>query len=136
MEYTYFFRDEIPVSNYLNDFYEISIPIKELSKKEDIDAYIDSIKEKPEVATQEYTVAINNESSTPVQKSPITSKNFKSKLLSTYEKILKEKGINKDYAKYLVAQDALESNWGKSSLSDVNNFGGIKATGNSPYVEK
>ena len=71
-----------------------------------------------------------------VSKSPITSNNFKSKMMSTYEKILKEKGINKDYAKYLVAQDALESNWGKSSLSDVNNFGGIKATGNSPYVEK
>lgn len=136
MEYTYFFRDEIPVSNYFNDFYEISIPIKELSKKEDIDEYIDSIKEKQEVVNSGPTITVHDESSTSVQKSPITSNNFKSKMMSTYEKILKEKGISKDYAKYLVAQDALESNWGKSSLSDVNNFGGIKAAGNSPYVEK
>lgn len=106
-----------------------------VSKPEDEQTIIPDISiEQPEVPIQEPIVVPIVEP--VVSKSPITSNNFKSKMLSTYEKILKEKGISKDYAKYLVAQDALESNWGKSSLSDVNNFGGIKATGNSPYVEK
>lgn len=106
-----------------------------VSKPEDEQTIISDISiEHPEVPIQEPIVASIVD--TVISKSPITSNNFKSKMMSTYEKILKEKGISKDYAKYLVAQDALESNWGNSSLSDVNNFGGIKATGNSPYIEK
>lgn len=42
-----------------------------------------------------------------------------------YESILTSKGIDKSYADYLVAQAALESNWGKSQ-SGKNNLSGIK----------
>jgi flagellum-specific peptidoglycan hydrolase FlgJ len=61
---------------------------------------------------------------------------FKSDLYNMYIKVLKASNINPEFAKYLVAQDALESNWGKSSLSAYNNFGGIKATAGSKFVEK
>ena len=53
-----------------------------------------------------------------------------------YTKALVARGISADYAKMLVAQDALESNWGKSSLSKDFNFGGIKAVKGTPFVEK
>lgn len=60
---------------------------------------------------------------------------FKTDLYNAYLKALKEKNINPEFAKYLVAQDALESRYGASSLSAYNNFGGIKATKDSDYAE-
>ena len=57
-------------------------------------------------------------------------------MTAAYTKALTAKGISADYAKMLVAQDALESNWGKSSLSKDFNFGGIKAVEGTPFVEK
>lgn len=55
---------------------------------------------------------------------------FKSDLYGAYMRVLKKKGLDEgqadQYAKRLVAQDALESNWGRSGLSKWNNFGGIK----------
>ena len=57
-------------------------------------------------------------------------------MTTAYTKALAAKGISTDYAKMLVAQDALESNWGKSSLSKNFNFGGIKAIKGAPFVEK
>ena len=57
-------------------------------------------------------------------------------MTTAYTKALAAKGINTDYAKMLVAQDALESNWGKSSLSKDFNFGGVKAVEGTPFVEK
>lgn len=51
---------------------------------------------------------------------------FVSDLSQAYEKELESRGLSKDYAKYIVAQDALESNWGKSSLARYFNFGGVK----------
>lgn len=53
---------------------------------------------------------------------------FKNTMLNVYTKILNEKGIDASFSKSLVAQDALESNWGKST-GGVNNFGGIKGKG-------
>lgn len=80
-----------------------------VSKPEDEQTIIPDISiEDTEVSVPEPVVAPIVESVD--LKSLITYNNFKSKMMSTYEKILKEKGINKDYAKYLVAQDALESN--------------------------
>lgn len=55
-----------------------------------------------------------------------TREEFISTLSAAYEKELRKQGISTDYVKYLVAQDALESNWGKSSLGHYNNYGGIK----------
>ena len=45
-------------------------------------------------------------------------------------KALQNNGISTDWTDYLVAQTALESAWGKSSISiDNNNYGGIKGKG-------
>ena len=63
------------------------------------------------------------------------NKKFVSDLTSAYEKELEARGLSKDYAKYIVAQDALESNWGKSSLARYYNFGGIKETRKGEGVE-
>ena len=61
---------------------------------------------------------------------------FVKDMTDAYTKALTVRGINTDYAKMLVAQDAIESNWGKSSLSKAFNFGGVKAIKGSPFVEK
>lgn len=61
---------------------------------------------------------------------------FVKDMTEAYTKALTARGISTDYAKMLVAQDALESNWGKSSLSKDFNFGGIKAIKGTPFVEK
>lgn len=45
-------------------------------------------------------------------------------------KALQNNGLDTDWTDYLVAQTALESAWGKSSISvDGNNYGGIKGKG-------
>ena len=54
-----------------------------------------------------------------------TTKDFIDTMKPIYESILTSKGIDKSYADYLVAQAALESNWGKSQ-SGKNNLSGIK----------
>lgn len=61
---------------------------------------------------------------------------FVKDMTEAYTKALTTRGISTDYAKMLVAQDALESNWGKSSLAKDFNFGGIKAVKGAPFVEK
>ena len=61
---------------------------------------------------------------------------FVKDMTAAYTKVLTAKGISTDYAKMLVAQDALESNWGKSSLSKAFNLGGVKAIEGVPFVEK
>lgn len=61
---------------------------------------------------------------------------FVKDMTEAYTKALTARGISIDYAKMLVAQDALESNWGKSSLAKDFNFGGIKAVKGAPFVEK
>ena len=48
---------------------------------------------------------------------------------------MERRGLSKEYAKYIVAQDALESNWGKSSLSKYYNFGGVKEVRRGKGVE-
>lgn len=63
-------------------------------------------------------------------------KKFKSDLKAAYEKELTARGISTDYADYMVAQDALESGWGTSSLSEYYNFGGIKETRKDKGVQK
>lgn len=63
-------------------------------------------------------------------------RDFVEDMTAAYTKALAARGISTDYAKMLVAQDALESNWGKSSLAKDFNFGGIKAINGTPFVEK
>lgn len=54
-----------------------------------------------------------------------TTKDFVDTMRPIYESVLASRGIDKSYANYLVAQAALESNWGKSQ-SGKNNLSGIK----------
>lgn len=63
-------------------------------------------------------------------------KKFKSDLKAAYEKELSARGISTEYADYIVAQDALESGWGTSSLSEYYNFGGVKETRKGKGIKK
>lgn len=82
--------------------------------------------------------------STQVKSNPVKSEGkiytskqeFVKDMTAAYTKALASRGISTDYAKMLVAQDAIESNWGKSSLSKAFNFGGVKAVKGAPFVEK
>lgn len=65
-----------------------------------------------------------------------SKENFKKDFYNNYVKILTARHIDIEFAKYMTSQDALESNWGKSSLSLYNNYGGVKAAKNARYVEK
>lgn len=87
------------------------------------------IKPKQQISTQEMTESKEGKIYTNPQ-------DFVRDMTAAYTKALTAKGISTDYAKMLVAQDALESNWGKSSLSKDFNFGGIKAVEGTPFVEK
>ena len=85
-----------------------------------------------------------SQESTQVKDNPVKSEGkiytskqeFVKDMTDAYTKALTVRGINTDYAKMLVAQDAIESNWGKSSLSKAFNFGGVKAVKGAPFVEK
>lgn len=77
--------------------------------------------------------------STPEIKSGKTysdKKKFKLDLKSAYEKELTARGLNPEFADYMAAQDALESGWGTSSLSEHYNFGGIKETRKDKGIQK
>ena len=87
------------------------------------------IKPKQQISTQEAAESKEGKIYTNPQ-------DFVRDMTAAYTKALTAKGISTDYAKMLVAQDALESNWGKSSLSKNFNFGGIKAVEGTPFVEK
>lgn len=87
------------------------------------------VKPKQQISTQETAESKEGKIYTNPQ-------DFVRDMTAAYTKALTAKGISTDYAKMLVAQDALESNWGKSSLSKDFNFGGIKAVEGTPFVEK
>lgn len=55
-----------------------------------------------------------------------TKKEFIDEMTTAYTNELLHRGLDPMFAKYLVAQDGLESNWGKSSLGYHFNYGGIK----------
>lgn len=64
------------------------------------------------------------DSESPSSKIYNDNKEFISDLESAYTKELTRRGLNPEYAKYLVAQDALETNYGKSYKGNFN-FGNI-----------
>ena len=74
----------------------------------------------PEVTTQTQT-------STPsvATKNTLRGKSDFKNLEKIYEKALKKRGIDTRYAKWLAAQDALESGWGKSQGAKVHNYGNL-----------
>lgn len=60
-------------------------------------------------------------------------KEFVSDLYGAYSKALKEKGIDPSYAYMLVAQDALESDYGSKYAGNYN-YGNITAIGDQDYT--
>lgn len=58
---------------------------------------------------------------------------FTSKMSNIYSNILAEKGIDQKYTKWLVAQDALESGFGKH-IAGKNNLGGRKGKGTTLWT--
>lgn len=60
---------------------------------------------------------------------------FVRKMTNVYKTELQNRGYDPAFAEYIVAQDGLESAWGKSQ-SGKNNFGGIKGKGTSKRTKE
>lgn len=60
---------------------------------------------------------------------------FVQQMTDAYAAELQKRGYDPAFAEYIVAQDALESSWGKSQ-SGSNNFGGIKGKGTSKQTKE
>lgn len=60
---------------------------------------------------------------------------FIQQMTDAYAAELQKRGYDPAFAEYIVAQDALESSWGKSQ-SGSNNFGGIKGKGTSKQTKE
>ena len=60
---------------------------------------------------------------------------FVQQMTNAYATELQRRGYDPAFAEYIVAQDALESSWGKSQ-SGSNNFGGIKGKGTSKQTKE
>ena len=113
------------------------LPISRLeTNRQNVMAKAEEKKEEPVVeekvnteslpTAKEETPVVENKESTPIN---IKSKDeFIKTMTPAFENALKTKGLDTKYAKYLVAQSALESNWGKSQSGKFN-FGGIKGKG-------
>ena len=113
------------------------LPINRLeANRQNVMAKVEEKKEEPVVeekvsteplpTSKEETPVVENKESTPIN---IKSKDeFIKTMTPAFENALKAKGLDTKYAKYLVAQSALESNWGKSQSGKFN-FGGIKGKG-------
>lgn len=84
------------------------------------------IKEEKDLKVQDNQSKVENIQTPVVSDTKFkTTKDFVNTMKPIYESVLQDKGLDKSYADYLVAQAALESNWGKSQ-SGKNNLGGIK----------
>ncbi len=105
------------------------VPIQEIVQTESIQTAQNTAKPEQRVDAQEVAEPKEGKVYTNPQ-------DFVKDMTDAYIKVLTAKGISTDYAKMLVAQDALESNWGKSSLSKAFNLGGVKAIEGVPFVEK
>lgn len=98
--------DFVPVSvdtSYIRG-YSPQLPPIEVVKTEDLQEPIET----PKTKSEKYK----------------DSNKFKKELTEAYTKALAARGMNTKYAKYLVAQDALESGWGSRYAGNYN-FGNI-----------
>lgn len=100
------------------------------------DVTTSNVKEVGRKAVEAGTKLYNNAKAKVVSFLPAKSMNpsgdqrkFVTEMLPAYQKVLKEKGFDSKFASLLVAQDALESGWGKSTSGNYN-FGGIKVPTN------
>ena len=118
---------KFPEMNIFSPYYMPSIiPSNEESP------VIEVKEEEPNNTPKEPQKPINATQNVQLEQKPIVSdikfKNtnqFVQTMKPIYESVLQTKGLDKKYADYLVAQAALESNWGKSQ-SGKNNLSGIK----------
>ena len=79
--------------------------------------------ENPRIISEEQEII--EEPSKPSKSEKYSNSNkFKKDLTEAYTKALEARGLNTKYAKYLVAQDALESGWGSRYTGNYN-FGNI-----------
>ena len=118
---------KFPEMNIFSPYYMPSI----ISSNEE-SPVIEVKEEEPNNTPKEPQKPINTTQNVQLEQKPIVSdikfKNtnqFVQTMKPIYESVLQTKGLDKKYADYLVAQAALESNWGKSQ-SGKNNLSGIK----------
>ena len=115
--------EELPVSRLETNRRNV---ITKAEEKKEEPVVEEKVSTKPLPTSKEETPVVENKESTPVN---IKSKDeFIKTMTPAFENALKAKGLDTKYAKYLVAQSALESNWGKSQSGKFN-FGGIKGKG-------
>lgn len=132
MIYKPFFRDDLGYKpRYTQPLHLEEVVVSPIydSENEDSEIDINSLGYKPVYKNIWEGVEIN-----PPKKESVLSYTFQSKedfknvMIPIYTNILSEKGLNPLFAKSLVAQDGLESEWGSKPSGD-NNFGGIKCNG-------
>lgn len=103
-------------------------------KKEDKSKGESISQEEETVTSNENAEEVSNTSNTPATSSTPISTRFTSKdeyrrvMTPIYESELVKRGLDKSFARLLVAQDGLESAWGSKPTGNYN-FGGIKGKG-------
>ena len=115
--------EELPVNRLETNRRNV---IAKAEEKKEEPVVEEKVNTEPLPTSKEETPVVENKESTPIN---IKSKDeFIKTMTPAFENALKAKGLDTKYAKYLVAQSALESNWGKSQSGKFN-FGGIKGKG-------
>lgn len=114
---------ELPISRLETNRQNVMAKAEEKKEEPVVEEKVNT---EPLPTSKEETPVVENKESTPIN---IKSKDeFIKTMTPAFENALKAKGLDTKYAKYLVAQSALESNWGKSQSGKFN-FGGIKGKG-------
>ena len=115
--------EELPVSRLETNRQNVMAKAEEKKEEPVVEEKVNT---EPLPTSKEETPVVENKESAPIN---IKSKDeFIKTMTPAFENALKAKGLDTKYAKYLVAQSALESNWGKSQSGKFN-FGGIKGKG-------
>lgn len=115
--------EELPVSRLEINRQNVMAKVEEKKEEPVVE---EKVSTEPLPTSKEEIPVVENKESTPIN---IKSKDeFIKTMTPAFENALKAKGLDTKYAKYLVAQSALESNWGKSQSGKFN-FGGIKGKG-------
>lgn len=120
-------RDKIDIQGYLPKF---TVEEREEPRPQPVTSpIIDTDDEEQSERTDrtEETSTTSTRTTSPTSTSTRTFKNkeeFKRTMLPIYEKVLSKMGLDTAYAKMLVAQDGLESGWGRSAQGRFN-YGNI-----------
>ena len=115
--------EELPVSRLETNRQNVMAKAEEKKEEPVVEEKVNT---EPLPTSKEETPVVENKESAPIN---IKSKDeFMKTMTPAFENALKARGLDTKYAKYLVAQSALESNWGKSQSGKFN-FGGIKGKG-------